>query len=233
MSLGLSPAKGAAILALKEKYDTYWQVTRCRCLFPQTQTRPLKFPAYQTAPLSSSPLTVTCKPAAEEILDEALINLWRTSGGTIVVMDPRNGELLAIAASRRMDLNEFWNYSTIYDESSDFNPAISTPYEPGSVTKILTMAAALDSATVKPETTYLDTGSILSWRRSPSKTGTRNPGACKTWSAVCSTRSMCVWSPCFHKWVQAAFTITWMPLALVISQAWIWKGKQRAGSSPG
>jgi len=35
------------------------------------------------------------------------------------------------------------------------------PYEPGSVTKILTMAAALDSGAVSPGTTYLDTGSIL------------------------------------------------------------------------
>ena len=35
------------------------------------------------------------------------------------------------------------------------------PYEPGSGIKILTMAAALDSGTVVPETTYLDTGSIL------------------------------------------------------------------------
>jgi cell division protein FtsI/penicillin-binding protein 2 len=58
-------------------------------------------------------------------------------------------------------LNEFWNYGAIYHNASDFNPAISTPYEPGSVLKILTMAAALDSGTVTPGTTYLDTGSIL------------------------------------------------------------------------
>jgi cell division protein FtsI/penicillin-binding protein 2 len=60
-----------------------------------------------------------------------------------------------------MDLNQFWNYGTIYDNASEFNPAISKPYEPGSVTKILTMAAALDSGAVTPNSTYLDTGSIL------------------------------------------------------------------------
>jgi cell division protein FtsI/penicillin-binding protein 2 len=98
--------------------------------------------------------------SAEQILDEALAK-YGADGGTIVVMDPRNGELLAMAVTPRMDLNQFWNYGTIYDNASDFNPAISKPYEPGSVTKILTMAAALDSGTVTPGTTYLDTGSVL------------------------------------------------------------------------
>jgi len=71
-------------------------------------------------------------------------------------------------------LNQFWDYTSIYDKDNQFNPAISTPYEPGSVTKILTMAAALDSNTVTPNTTYLDTGSVLiggvtiqNWDRQP------------------------------------------------------------------
>jgi cell division protein FtsI/penicillin-binding protein 2 len=98
--------------------------------------------------------------SAEKILDEAL-ETYGADNGTIVVMDPRNGELLAMAVTPRMDLNQFWNYGTIYNNASEFNPAISMPYEPGSVTKILTMAAALDSGTVTPGTTYLDTGAIL------------------------------------------------------------------------
>ncbi len=98
--------------------------------------------------------------ATEQILDEALVT-YGAQSGTIVIMDPRNGELLAMAVTPRMDLNQFWNYDVIYHNASEFNPAISMPYEPGSVTKILTMAAALDSGAVVPSTTYLDTGSIL------------------------------------------------------------------------
>jgi cell division protein FtsI/penicillin-binding protein 2 len=98
--------------------------------------------------------------AAEKILDDALAK-YGAQGGTIVVMDPKNGELIAMASTPRMDLNQFWNYGTIYKNASDYNRAISMPYEPGSVLKILTMAAALDSGTVTPGTTYLDTGSIL------------------------------------------------------------------------
>lgn len=74
--------------------------------------------------------------ASEKILDDAL-DTYGAKGGTIVIMDPQTGELLSIASTPRMNLNEFWEYGNIYDNASDFNPAISTPYEPGSVLKIL------------------------------------------------------------------------------------------------
>ena len=73
-------------------------------------------------------------------------------------MDPNNGEILALASTPRMDLNSFWNYSSIYENASEYNRAISSPYEPGSVIKIFTMAAALDTGLVSPSTTFLDTG---------------------------------------------------------------------------
>lgn len=78
--------------------------------------------------------------------------------GTAVVMDPRNGEILAMASTPQMNLNDFWRYGEIYKNASEFNRAVSTQYEPGSVFKILTMAAAIDTGTVAPHTTYLDTG---------------------------------------------------------------------------
>jgi cell division protein FtsI/penicillin-binding protein 2 len=59
-----------------------------------------------------------------------------------------------------MDLNNFKNYFTIYNNASEYNRAIGMPYEPGSVMKIFTMAAALDTGLVTPNTTYLDTGAI-------------------------------------------------------------------------
>ena len=111
--------------------------------------------------------------AAEDILDNALLE-YGAQNGVIVVMDPQTGELLAMATSKRMNLNEFWNYDSIYSNATDFNPAISKTYEPGSVVKILTMAAALDTNIVTPNTTYLDTGSVLiggvtiqNWDRNP------------------------------------------------------------------
>jgi cell division protein FtsI/penicillin-binding protein 2 len=65
-----------------------------------------------------------------------------------------------MASTPRLDLNRFYEYDTILDSDSPFNQAVSRIYEPGSVFKVLTMAAALDSGLVTPDTTFTDTGSI-------------------------------------------------------------------------
>jgi cell division protein FtsI/penicillin-binding protein 2 len=80
------------------------------------------------------------------------------AAGTIIVMNPRNGEILAMASTPQMDLNDFLNAGDIYKTAAEFDRAVSMQYEPGSVFKILTMAAAIDSGMVTPQTTYLDTG---------------------------------------------------------------------------
>ncbi|OGO66713.1 MAG: hypothetical protein A2Z45_01505 [Chloroflexi bacterium RBG_19FT_COMBO_55_16] len=95
----------------------------------------------------------------EKILDQA-INESGSEAATIVVMAPKTGDILAMATTPRLDLNEYWRYDEVFMDSTPFNRAISKTYEPGSVFKVLTMASALDSGTVKPDTTFLDTGSI-------------------------------------------------------------------------
>ena len=95
--------------------------------------------------------------AMENILDQAIKDTGSASG-TIVVMDPKTGELLAIATTPRMDPNEYWKYSDVFPKSVPFDRAVSETYETGSVFKVLTMASALDSGTVKPETQFVDTG---------------------------------------------------------------------------
>lgn len=95
--------------------------------------------------------------ATEQILDNALATTG-ADNGVIIVMDPRTGDILGMAGTPRLNLNEFWNYNTTYTNGADFNRAISAQYEPGSVFKIFTMAAALDNATVAPGTTFFDPG---------------------------------------------------------------------------
>ena len=95
--------------------------------------------------------------ASEEILDNAL-NEHGAVAGTIIVMNPTNGEILAMASSPRLDLTQYSDYASMFDSASEYNRAINMPYEPGSVFKVLTMAAALDTGTVTPDTTYTDTG---------------------------------------------------------------------------
>jgi cell division protein FtsI/penicillin-binding protein 2 len=97
--------------------------------------------------------------AAEEVLDKGLKDSG-ADGGVILVMDPNTGEMLAIASTPRLNPNQYWNYADVFTGNTPYNRAISQDYEPGSVFKVLTMAAALDGGAVTPDTQFLDTGSI-------------------------------------------------------------------------
>ncbi|MCX7976407.1 MAG: penicillin-binding protein 2, partial [Bellilinea sp.] len=77
-----------------------------------------------------------------------------------VVMDPKTGEILAMATTPHFNPNEYWRYGEIFPVGSYFNRAISQLYEPGSVFKVLTMAAAIDAGAVQPETSFVDVGAI-------------------------------------------------------------------------
>lgn len=92
---------------------------------------------------------------AEQTLANA-IQRYGAEGGTIIVMEPKTGRILAMAANPAFDPNNFLNEP----DASRSNAAISSQFEPGSGFKVLTMAAALQSGTVTPDSTYLDTGYI-------------------------------------------------------------------------
>lgn len=83
----------------------------------------------------------------EEKLDEA-VEHYKAESATVIVMNPKNGEILAMASQPRINLNQYWIFEEELKDTTPFNRAISETYEPGSVFKILTMAAALDSGKV-------------------------------------------------------------------------------------
>jgi cell division protein FtsI/penicillin-binding protein 2 len=60
-----------------------------------------------------------------------------------------------------MDLNQYWELGSVYPNGTPFNRSVGTTYEPGSVFKVLTMAAALDAKVVTPDTPFLDTGTFM------------------------------------------------------------------------
>jgi cell division protein FtsI (penicillin-binding protein 3) len=79
-------------------------------------------------------------------------------GGTIIIMDPRNGDVLAMASYPAFDPNAYFE---VNNPQALVNPAISGQYEPGSIMKILTIASALDNGTITPQFTYYDNGSLV------------------------------------------------------------------------
>ena len=98
--------------------------------------------------------------AMETILDKTLKESGSESG-TIIVMDPKNGEILAMTSTPRLNLNDYSSYSQVFPDSTPYNRAISQAYEPGSVLKVLTLSTALDTGAVTPSTGFMDTGVIV------------------------------------------------------------------------
>lgn len=94
---------------------------------------------------------------AEEELNKAL-DRYRASSGSIIVMEPHTGAILAHANYPTYDPNQ---YSTEADYSRFIDPAVSLLYEPGSIFKIVTMAAALDTGVITPTKVYTDNGSFV------------------------------------------------------------------------
>lgn len=78
-------------------------------------------------------------------------------GGSVVILEPATGAVLAMCSVPDFNPNA---YNEVRDASVFVNPVVMGLYEPGSVMKPVTMAAAIDAGAVNPSTTYLDTGSV-------------------------------------------------------------------------
>ena len=119
---------------------------------------------------------------AEEALEEAIEGYNAVGGGIAVVMDPRNGDVLAMVSKPDFNLNnpyeapdlpginpETWKGYT--QEDVDLlnskvwrNKVISNTYEPGSTFKVITAAAVLEEGTSKPDDVIDDSPiSISGW----------------------------------------------------------------------
>ena len=97
---------------------------------------------------------------AEKYLEEACIDNKCTDGGNVVIMNPQNGDILAMATYPNYDLNEpfkinvpdlenIWNAMTPEERNNSLqamwrNKAICDTYEPGSTFKLVTASASLE-----------------------------------------------------------------------------------------
>jgi cell division protein FtsI/penicillin-binding protein 2 len=158
--LGFVSHEGRGYFGVEEKYNSLLAGNPVQVWVPTDPNKANDIPRVPDGTNLVLTINREIQSAVEQILDDALTK-YGAASGTVVVMDPRNGGILALASSPRMDLNEFWNYGSIYTNASEFDRAVGMPYEPGSVIKVLTMAAALDSGTVVSSTPFLDTGAIL------------------------------------------------------------------------
>lgn len=90
-------------------------------------------------------------------LIRAVQEKYQASGGTIIVMEPDSGAVRAMCSVPDFDPN---NYNEVEDIDVYINSAVTGTYEPGSIFKAVTMAAALDSDSVEADTKFTDIGSV-------------------------------------------------------------------------
>ena len=110
--------------------------------------------------VSSADLVLTVDSAIQSqagILLSEIVKDWGADGGSIVVMNPKNGNILAMTSLPNFDAN---SYFSVGDPDFFVNPVTLKRYEPGSVFKPITMSIGIETGAVTPETEYYNTGSI-------------------------------------------------------------------------
>ncbi|HKJ39791.1 MAG TPA: penicillin-binding protein 2, partial [Anaerolineales bacterium] len=157
--LGFVTRDGRGYFGIEEKYNDLLAGNPVQVWVPRDPNKAIDIPKVPNGTALVLTLNRDLQAKVENILDQSLYE-YGAKNGAIIVMDPKTGEILAMSTTPRMDLNNYTEYFQVYDNGSQYNRSIGMAYEAGSVVKVLTMAAALDSGTVVPETTYIDTGSI-------------------------------------------------------------------------
>ncbi|HEY4473846.1 MAG TPA: penicillin-binding protein 2 [Candidatus Paceibacterota bacterium] len=102
-------------------------------------------------------VVTSIEPSVELYLENVLRDYddaWHPKISGAIIMDPKTGAILAMAASPSFDLNDFKDA----DPNAFANPLVEGVYEFGSIVKPLTMAAGIDAMAVTPQTTYNDKG---------------------------------------------------------------------------
>jgi len=109
---------------------------------------------------------------AEDELEKMILNLRENGlngtdsgkdaeGGAVVAMSVKTGEVLACCSYPTYDLSTYFeNYNEILEQDFDplYNRALQAPYPPGSIFKMVTTIAAIDSGAIEPHTQIYDKG---------------------------------------------------------------------------
>jgi cell division protein FtsI/penicillin-binding protein 2 len=138
-----------------------------------TSTIPFDLPVELGELESGADLVLTIDRDMQFLVEEVLASAVAETGaggGTIIVMNPNTGDIIAMASYPPLDPNNI----PLDDAQALRNPAISDIYEPGSVMKVITMAAALERGVIGADWMYNDEGqyrvgdrTIMNWDRRP------------------------------------------------------------------
>jgi cell division protein FtsI/penicillin-binding protein 2 len=112
--------------------------------------------------LPGTDLNLTIDAGLQVTLEQELLAAWiadQAKNVSAVVLDPYTGEIYAMATYPSYDANDYRAIAAS-DPSRFIDPIVSSVYEPGSVFKMFTAAAALEKGTVTPGTRIKDVGTL-------------------------------------------------------------------------
>lgn len=162
------------IIGLEAKYDQYLQGKAGKIL-TQTDSRGLEVGEGQERiePTPGGNLVTTIDVVVQQYAEQTLakaVEAKQAKRGLIIVLNPQNGEIYAMANYPDFDLNEpftinneelaqVWDNMTPEEQNTELNKmwrnfAINDTYEPGSTFKTVTSAAGLQEGVVSPESPF-------------------------------------------------------------------------------
>lgn len=116
-------------------------------------------PVAATKPVKGKDVTLTIDAAIQHVCEKALmksIQKFKAFRGAVIVMNPRNGEILAYAVYPYFDPNNFKNATSFQTK----NWTLTDVFPPGSTFKTITVASAMELGKINKYSKINDTGKI-------------------------------------------------------------------------
>lgn len=160
--LGITGQDNTGLTGLEVYYNDILQGIPGRAVYERDSAGgPIPFGRRVTdSPLPGKDIVLTIdrylQDLCERTLAESVVD-HQAKGGTIIMMMPDTGEVLAMCSLPGLTYSTL-NLNDPAQTELFRNRAVTDLYEPGSVMKIITTAAAIDQGVVNPNTTYYDSG---------------------------------------------------------------------------
>jgi cell division protein FtsI (penicillin-binding protein 3) len=152
--LGFVGVDNKGLGGIESAYDSQIRGKEGKILV-QVDSRRHAFSRFERPPTSGSTIELTIDEYLQHIAEKELhagLVENRAQSGTAIIMDPRTGEILAMANEPTFNPNEYRDFS----DSDRRNRAVQDLYEPGSTFKVVTASAAIEEK-VLPIDTLIDT----------------------------------------------------------------------------
>lgn len=151
--LGFSGMDGEGLEGVEHRYESYLHGEKRMMVLQRDALGRTVFPKGMTerSPTPGHSLTLTIDEVIQYIAErelESAVGHARAKSGTMIVLDPKTGAVLAMAVSPRFDPNAV----SALSPDRWRNRALTDAYEPGSTMKTIMAAAAIEERVIKPNT---------------------------------------------------------------------------------